>query len=314
MAFFYGKTTEFTFLSIFAHFPTGNKKHNLILLKALFMKKGILFILFVGWTLVTFSQTYLKVTPFDTLGVSNIHILYEMKFMPDTLDRTRFDKRMLLLEIGEKGLSRFTEYNNWRQDSIHVARTQNGKISDLDLIEVRKQGGRVYDRYHLLKGYPDASHLQLIGFAGIDKFVYTEEMPNFQWQLKPAEKKVIGGYTCSLAVGNYAGRTYQAWFTTEIPVSTGPWKLGGLPGLILEAEDTEGEYIYTCTRIQKKKGYIAVQGMDTAYKTTRERFLKAFHRAKSNPGAVIQSLRDKVQGQHLNKKGKRRAFNPQEKY
>ena len=278
------------------------------------MKRGIFIILFVCSHLLAFSQAYMKATPYDTLGVAQIRVLYEMKFMPDSLNRTKFLKRMMVLDIGEHGFSRFTEYNNWRQDSITVARTKDGRISDLDILDARKFGGRVYDRFHILKSYPEASQLQYVGFAGLDKFIYTEETPDFHWQLKPTEKKVIGGYACSLAVGSYAGRTYKAWFTFEIPVSDGPWKLSGLPGLILEVEDESGEYAYTCTRIQKRTRYITVQGMDTAFKTTRERFLKAYHRTKSNPGAVVKGYADKLQGVQTNTKRKKNGYNPQEKY
>ena len=59
------------------------------------------------------------------------------------------------------------------------------------------------------------------------------------WDIKKKKKK-IRGYTCYKAVGNYRGRTYTVWFTYEIKVPYGPWKLFGLPGLILEANDQEG--------------------------------------------------------------------------
>lgn len=69
----------------------------------------------------------------------------------------------------------------------------------------------------------------------------------------------------------------------EIPVSDDPWKFCGLPGLILEVEDLSGEYFYTCTKIQQREGLIIVAGMGDAFNTTRERFLKAFQRAKEDP-------------------------------
>lgn len=278
------------------------------------MKRGLFFIVLVLQFSAIFSQANIKATPYDTLGTSQIRIIYEMTIIPDTLDRTIVDKRLMLLEIGEQGFSRFTEYNNWKQDSISAIFTKDGKILDTDLIKVRRYGGRVYDRYQLLKSYPDASHLQYIGFAGLDKFFYIEKTPDFDWQLSLKEQKIIGGYSCSLAIGKYAGRTYKVWYAPEIAISDGPWKLGGLPGLILEVTDETGEYTYTCARIQKIKGFIAVQDMSTAYKTTRERFLKAFHRAKSDPGSVIQGLGDKIKGHKLNSKRKKHGYNPQEKY
>lgn len=41
------------------------------------------------------------------------------------------------------------------------------------------------------------------------------------------------------------------WFTTEIPYSDGPWLLYGLPGLILQAEESEGLFSFTCTQIER---------------------------------------------------------------
>ena len=40
------------------------------------------------------------------------------------------------------------------------------------------------------------------------------------------------------------------WFTPDIPVSEGPWKLHGLPGLILQAEDSEHWFSFVCIEIE----------------------------------------------------------------
>lgn len=277
------------------------------------MKRRIVFMFLSFVTLCAYSQAYFKAARRDTLGAFHLRVSYEMKFMPDTLDRTNFDKRNMILDIGRNGLSCFQERNKWIRDSIGYARIIDEKISDRDLNEARRIAGRVYDNYQILKSYPDSEHLSFLGYAGLDKFEYKEN-PDFNWQLKSAEKKTIGGYKCSLAMGSYAGRAYKVWYTTEISVSDGPWKFRGLPGLILEVEDLSGEYFYTCTKIQKREGLIIVEGMDNVFKTTRERFLKAFQRTKEDPGAIVQSLGNKVQGDVLKKKRAKRAYNPQEKY
>ena len=67
-----------------------------------------------------------------------------------------------------------------------------------------------------------------------------EPTPKIKWDITEENKKV-GRYTVYKATGDFRGRIYTAWFTTEIPVPYGPWKLQGLPGLILEAYDTHKE-------------------------------------------------------------------------
>lgn len=76
-------------------------------------------------------------------------------------------------------------------------------------------------------------------------FKYTkEERPKINWLISNEHKK-IGQFNCQKAEAKFRGREYSAWFTTEIPLPYGPWKLNGLPGLILEAYDTDKEvYFY----------------------------------------------------------------------
>ncbi|MGL4632712.1 MAG: GLPGLI family protein [Leadbetterella sp.] len=59
------------------------------------------------------------------------------------------------------------------------------------------------------------------------------------WKLL-GETKKIGSFTCKKAKGKISGREYEVWYTPQIPVSTGPWKFYGLPGLILEAKEIGG--------------------------------------------------------------------------
>ncbi len=64
------------------------------------------------------------------------------------------------------------------------------------------------------------------------------------------ETKVVGSLSCQKAIGMFRGRTYTAWFSMEIPLPIGPWKLGGLPGAILEATDETGEVSFLFSGIR----------------------------------------------------------------
>ena len=84
-------------------------------------------------------------------------------------------------------------------------------------------------------------------------FKYIEEVtPTIKWTIKE-ETKIIGNLTCTKAISTFRGRDYTAWFTLAIPLPYGPWKLQGIPGLIIEAYDTDKE-IYWYFKSIKYKG------------------------------------------------------------
>ena len=80
---------------------------------------------------------------------------------------------------------------------------------------------------------------------------------DINWKLSNEDKK-IGIYTVQKATATFRGRNYTAWFTTQIPLPYGPWKLSGLPGLILEAYDTHKEIYWYFKNIEypTKKKYL----------------------------------------------------------
>ena len=72
---------------------------------------------------------------------------------------------------------------------------------------------------------------------------------NIEWILLNDYKK-IRGFICQKATCYFRGRNYTVWYTNQIPISAGPWKLFGLPGLILNAKDEEGMVKFEVTNIQ----------------------------------------------------------------
>ncbi len=81
----------------------------------------------------------------------------------------------------------------------------------------------------------------------VNYYLY-EDTTALKWQLVD-EFKEISGYKCQKATTTFRGRNYEAWFTSEIPLSFGPWKFGSLPGLILEAYDSTGQVYFSAENI-----------------------------------------------------------------
>ena len=70
-----------------------------------------------------------------------------------------------------------------------------------------------------------------------------EPMAKIDWTLTD-DTLTISGLLCHRATGKLYGKRWTAWYTEEMPSSAGPWKLRGLPGLIIKAEDAEGIHCF----------------------------------------------------------------------
>ncbi len=86
-----------------------------------------------------------------------------------------------------------------------------------------------------------------------DKTIFNvvEKLPNFKWDVSSKQTKQIGKYKCNKAKTYFRGRNYIVWYTNELPLPFGPWKLNGAPGLILEAYDTTLKYRWVVKKISK---------------------------------------------------------------
>lgn len=69
-------------------------------------------------------------------------------------------------------------------------------------------------------------------------FFVSDSLHPMIWTITSEEKK-IDSLLCIKAECQFRGRTYIAWFSPAIPLPFGPWKMGGLPGLIIDLQDAE---------------------------------------------------------------------------
>ncbi len=104
-------------------------------------------------------------------------------------------------------------------------------------------------------------------------FTYTQPADALEWELS-GDTLTVCGHLCHKATTSYAGREWTAWYALDIPSPLGPWKLTGLPGIILQAEDREGVHLFTATAIRQAGIPVYEQKNARQIRTTREKFLR----------------------------------------
>lgn len=79
------------------------------------------------------------------------------------------------------------------------------------------------------------------------------------------------------------------WFAPEIPISDGPWKFHGLPGLVLEAYDVQHHYEFAFLGMRKCAGEVTIP-VEDYLKTTKYDFLKTKQLSIDDPNAFLAGI------------------------
>ena len=100
-----------------------------------------------------------------------------------------------------------------------------------------------------------------------------EQRKNIKWTLNDSTLKVAG-YQCKTAVCQLHGRKWTVRYAEDIPTTAGPWKLCGLPGLIVEAVSDDGIHRFTLTELQHATAPIFYETNAITVKTSEEKLIK----------------------------------------
>lgn len=139
------------------------------------------------------------------------------------------------------------EYSYYKSVYLNTERTTQNENDDMIVVNstLNKFNGEVYvnsKTKQLTENLYENIFLK-------KSFSVTEDVPRMKWTLLKGEKK-FNNLICKKAKTTFRGRTYNVLYTENIPIATGPWKLNGLPGLILFAEDAEGIYKWEAKNIR----------------------------------------------------------------
>ena len=212
-------------------------------------------------------------------------VMYELTFREDTahLDCYRTENHML--SIGKKrDVSSFRGYGTYRHN-MELKKAGDSGLTE-ELIKTGRIGKVFSDvpssviRCSIFKNMTSKNITTIDHIYMQGMYEYEESFNAFNWQIT-AETDTINNYVCQKAICDFGGRTWEAWFTSELPFSDGPYKFCNLPGLILNVADTENHYSWKFLSIERPSELMMVyEVINDRIQTTKEGFFKLQKRYK----------------------------------
>jgi GLPGLI family protein len=270
------------------------------------MKPFLIIASLCSLTLSVFSQQRISINSQNSnssekkaIDKASLRCVYQFsKKKPGAGQPYRSDQ--MVLEIGER-FSKFYDPARQQRDSLLNDRMKHTDPSTIKSIHVFKaesakdlssipgtvgSGSQDGESYQIVKDKQTNKQTILDYVSAIaDRFKYTDEPGKLDWKIS-GEIDTVLSYTCQKASLHFRGRDYIAWFSTDIPVSDGPWKFNGLPGLILKIEDTEGLFRFKLVGLEQLPTPSLILLDDSrAIVCTREEFEK--QRKKQGAGMQI---------------------------
>lgn len=247
------------------------------------------------------TEKKLEATPKTLFDNSHLRVYYQLYYRPNHEVKDVKKEALTVLLVGDKALM-YEDYNTLRCDSLERAYVEAGKTAGEYMGVAIKLKTSVKDKVITL--FDQNKIIYALNSIAFNNYYYEEEIPTFDWQLWD-EQKTISGLECRKATMHFRGRDYVAWYSTEVALPYGPYKFGGLPGIIVEIYDTEMDYQFTL--VQMQQGNLGDQiGLNfdnnRLMKTSRANAMRALENYRKDPGRMISQKARRIDGKPLEAK------------
>lgn len=231
-----------------------------------------------------------------------LNVVYDFSYTRDLADTANPYKSEMVLSTGKLS-SRYTtrdlfnrnsaaaiKLNKQREEKANTAGSGATAVAvGGPMLTVGNAGTLINEEIFINRSN---STIQTAGRIGFKNYHFSAPLPAINWKLSN-DKKVILGYNCQKAVGDFGGRTFEAWFASDLPYAFGPWKLNGLPGLILSANDTKNEMSFVCKEITKNADpeelVMPYMNLGRSVEVKPKEYNKIAGMFASDPAAIIEA-------------------------
>ncbi len=194
----------------------------------------------------------------DSIDSSSLMAVYDYRCLThDTEGETVVDGMKLCLQVGTH-CTRSFPYRKFERDIASEERIYMDGYEFWDEEEQNILGKESYCFMpEVWRNYPDG---KMTVRDAIPPVIYEaqEALEPISWKLIE-DTLTVCGYLCKKATCELHGRKWTVHYSEEIPTSAGPWKLCGLPGLVVEAECEGGIHRFTLADIQRTASTIYIE-------------------------------------------------------
>lgn len=154
-------------------------------------------------------------------------VKYSFVHLRDTMQKNNLYTENMLLVIG-RNASIFTSLDKIERD--------------LDLPKAQQAADSPFKPINQVDVYFFAKENKLLSRERfMNAYYIVDELPQqINWKITK-DTASFNGIHCQKATTIFKGRNWVVWYAPELPFQSGPWKLNGLPGLIIQASDDKKE-------------------------------------------------------------------------
>ena len=178
-------------------------------------------------------------------------------------------------------------------DSMRMALFVGSRATYFTNIQSYNRDGRVDKEFlnafmmHIQNVLTDMEKAKVTTLEAIYPYRYStnEPLAKIDWVITD-DTMTICGLLCHRATGGLYGKEWSVWYTEEIPSPAGPWKLRGLPGLIVKAEDAEGIHCFSLYETKNEVREIYSISNPDYHKLSRKKLMVFKKKVFGNPRYV----------------------------
>lgn len=259
----------------------------------------------------TFTLAHEDTDKYETLDTCYLNVSYQFKYRNSEKDDSLSFDDIMDLQMGK-------DYNAFFSRDLRALDTQNTKElkSTMQFSTIPEN----YVGFDLLFNHKDSLTTVTNRLPYTSQVIeYSEHSESPDWTYIPDEIATVMDYHCHVATCNYGGRNWKVYYTNDIPVPYGPWKLNGVKGLVLKAEDSENNFIFEAVGLTRKPQPII--RYDWSRKKMKKEDWKKFEQEMyknagafvRNTGARILIMDNSEQGFHRLNEDWSQYYNPLER-